>query len=220
MSQIEKLKAEADELEARQRTLGNPIKHCEALEQVAKKHGYSSWRACRAGLGHEAEEPIGTEAAPPMKQYRSAEWNFTIDVPAHWNIFPPVLSNSPYEAIRFASREEGAFHLVIVFREPRDPKQTPAEWLTPVQRRLEQAGFGNFETGEAPTGGRVVMTLDFDKPLDDRTWSVRHHFVEAGTLGYIIGFGSNAPEKVAGIRDRMVQSFEVLSAATQSVSDV
>lgn len=73
MSQIEKLKAEAEELESRQRTQGNPIKHCEALEQVAKKHGYSGWRACRARLGD------GPAASPPMKRYRSAEWNFAID---------------------------------------------------------------------------------------------------------------------------------------------
>jgi hypothetical protein len=56
----------------------------------------------------------------------------------------------------------------------------------------------------------MVATFDFDKPKDGCTWSCRHHLVEAGTLGYMIGFGSDAPEKIVGIRDRMVQSFEVL----------
>jgi hypothetical protein len=96
---------------------------------VAKKHGYSSWRACRARFGDESGIPGKVEAAPPMEQYRGAEWNFAIDLPTHWNIFPPVLSNSPWEVIRFASREEGAYHLAVVFREAIDPKQTPAEWL-------------------------------------------------------------------------------------------
>ncbi|PWT79075.1 MAG: hypothetical protein C5B58_14365 [Acidobacteria bacterium] len=97
MSQIEKLKAEADELESRQRSLGNPIKHCEALEQVATKHGYSSWRACRASLSDESE---GHETTPVMRRYRSAEWNFAIDFPKHWNIFPPVSNNSPFKGRR------------------------------------------------------------------------------------------------------------------------
>ncbi len=213
MSQIEKLKAEADELESHHRALGNPIKHCEALEQVAKKHGYSSWRACRARLGDESDKADTREAAPPMQQYRSSDWNFSIDFPAHWNIFPPVPNNSPYEAVRFASKEEGDFHIVIVFRQPRDPKETPAQWLADVQQRLEQAGFGNFKNGEPVIEGRILPTLDFDKPRDGRTWSCREYFVAAGTLLYIIGFGSNAPEKISGIRDRMIQSFEVFPTA-------
>jgi Glyoxalase superfamily protein len=213
MSQIEKLKAEAEELKSRQQTLGNPIKHCEALEQVAKKYGYSSWRACRAMLGDESKQPDRSDAAQPMKQYRSAEWNFAIDYPAHWNIFPPVSSNSAYEVIRLASAEEGDFHLVIVFRLPRDPKQTMTAWLASIQEQLELKDFGNFKIGEARTADIIFTTLDFDKPKDGRIWSCRHHLVEAGTLKYIIGFGSNAPEKIVGIRDRMVQSFAVLPAA-------
>jgi hypothetical protein len=38
-----------------------------------------------------------------MKRYKSAEWNFALD-------------------IRFASKEEGN-HLVIIFRGPRDPQR-------------------------------------------------------------------------------------------------
>jgi hypothetical protein len=149
-----------------------------------------------------------------MKPYRSSEWNFAIDFPAHWNIFPPVSSNSPYEVIRFASKKEGDFHIVIVFRTPRDPKQTAAESLVSIQQRLEPVGFGNFKADEAPAGGRMVATLDFDKPKDGRTWSCRYYLVEAGTLEYRIGFGSDAPEKIVAIRDRMAESFEVLPAAS------
>jgi hypothetical protein len=42
-----------------------------------------------------------------MKRYRSAEWNFALDIPKRWHAFPPVSSNSPAEVIRFASKEEG-----------------------------------------------------------------------------------------------------------------
>ncbi|MBV9878567.1 MAG: hypothetical protein JO025_27800 [Verrucomicrobia bacterium] len=212
MSQIEKLKAEAVELESRQRALDNPIKHCEALEQVAKKYGYSSWRACRARLSDEPEEPDHPEAVPRMKRYRSAEWSFAIDFPAHWNIFPPVPSNSTWEVIRFASKEEGNFHIAIIFRAPRDPKQTPGESLAYIQQRLEPTGFGNFKIGEGPAAGKRVATLDFDKPKDGRTWYCRYYAVEAGTLEYRIGFGSDAPEKIVDIRDRMAKSFVVLPA--------
>jgi REP element-mobilizing transposase RayT len=34
-----------------------------------------------------------------------------------------VSTNSPYELIRFASREDGT-HLLIIFRKPHDPKQS------------------------------------------------------------------------------------------------
>jgi Glyoxalase superfamily protein len=212
MSQIKKLKKEAVELESRQQTLGSPIKHCEALEQVAKKHGYSSWRACRTMLGNESRKTDDPEGALPMKRYQSAEWSFAIDFPAHWNIFPPVLSNSAHEVIRFASKEEGNFHIAIIFRAPRDPKQTTDESLSSIQQHLESLGFGNFKPGEAPAGSRMLATLDFSKPKDGRTWSCRYYFVEAGTLEYRIGFGSDAPEKIVDIRQHMAQSFEVLPA--------
>jgi hypothetical protein len=127
-----------------------------------------------------------------MKRYQSAEWSSAIDFPAHWNIFPPVLSNSAHEVIRFASKEEGNFHIAIIFRAPRDPKQTTDESLSSIQQHLESSGFGNFKPGEAPAGSRMLATLDFSKPKDGRTWSCRYYLVKAGTLEYRIGFGLEA----------------------------
>lgn len=46
MSPIEKLKAEAVALREKETAAGRPLKHCDALERVAKSHGYASWRAC------------------------------------------------------------------------------------------------------------------------------------------------------------------------------
>ena len=56
-----------------------------------------------------------------MKHYESSDWNFALDIPRRWNSFPPVPTNSPNEVIRFASREDGN-HLLIIFRQPHDPK--------------------------------------------------------------------------------------------------
>jgi hypothetical protein len=96
MSSIEQLKSEAAALEAKARAQGHPMKHCDALEQVARNHGYDSWRACRAILG----DPISATGTalpekPPinnieMKRYTSRDWNFALDVPVRWNAFPAV----------------------------------------------------------------------------------------------------------------------------------
>lgn len=66
MSRIEQLKAEAVALRAAEKARGNDIKHCDALERIAKQHGYASWRACLASLRDEPstpESPVG-EAKP------------------------------------------------------------------------------------------------------------------------------------------------------------
>jgi hypothetical protein len=63
MSSIEQLKAEAIALRAAERARGNILKHSEALEQVAKKHGYANWRAALALLGGEAQTSVPSSAA-------------------------------------------------------------------------------------------------------------------------------------------------------------
>jgi hypothetical protein len=104
-----------------------------------------------------------------MKHYENAEWHFAMDIPKSWNAFPPVPSNSPYEVIRFESNEDGR-HLVIVFRNPYDPKEDPTEWSERVQQVLARGGFGNFVSGKTTIGTRPVMTLDFDKTKGQETW--------------------------------------------------
>ena len=125
MSMLDKLRAEAAALEAEARASGNAIKHSAALEEVARRHGYSGWRACVAAFSDAA-----LSDSPPnlfeMTRYKSSEWGFSLDIPARWNIFPTVPTNSPWEVVRFASHEDG-FHTLIVFREPYDPKQSPEE---------------------------------------------------------------------------------------------
>ena|ERR1035438_3309033 len=90
-----------------------------------------------------------------MKHYESSEWNFALDIPKRWNSFPPVSTNSPYELIRFASREDGT-HLLIIFRKPHDPKLSLKALADQVQQVLAGQGFGNFSTAETTIGLRVM----------------------------------------------------------------
>jgi hypothetical protein len=215
MSPIEKLKAEAVALRAKENALGRVMKHCEALEHVAKKHGYESWRACAAilassppliGSAPVAQAPANTSET---RHYKSAEWNFEVDIPKHWNSFPPVATNSPYEVIRFASHENGR-HVLIVFRQPHDPHAPLQQLADRVELVLAKSGFGNFEHGEARVKSRPALTLTFDQPASDGTWSCRHYFVADGTLAFTLGFGTTRRLEMFELHDRIAKSFEIL----------
>jgi hypothetical protein len=222
MSSIEQLKSEAAALEAKAHAQGHPMKHCDALEQIARNHGYDSWRACRAILG----DPVSAISTPlpekrsinaiEMKRYNSKEWNFALDIPARWNTFPAVPTNSPNEVIRFASHESGV-HLSIIFRNPYDPEQGQQAFIDVVKTYLIKGGFGNFVQAETTIGSLVVPTLDFDRP-DDKlgTWSVRHYFVFYGTLAYVVSFATNRWQAMLGLFDRMAKTFVVDVEATSS----
>jgi hypothetical protein len=216
MSSIEQLKSEAAALEAKARAQGHPMKHCDALEQVARNHGYDSWRACRAILGHPVSATGTALPEKPsindieMKRYVSREWNFALDIPARWNAFPPVPTNSN-EVIRFASNEYGV-HNSIIFRNPYAPKKGQQAFIDDMKPFLVKGGFGNFVQAETTIGSRVVPTLDFDKPWTGNnggTWSVRHNFVFYGTLSYVVSFGTTKWHAMIGLFDRMAKTFVV-----------
>jgi len=170
-----------------------------------------------------------------MKRYKSAEWNFALDIPRRWHSFPPVSSNSPLEVIRFASKEDGT-HLVIIFRGPRDPKTPLKEACDHAQQILAKQGFGHFTTTETAIGSRAALLLEFDRPQDwprravawwnrwapfrlrrptaaifsgpKGIWSCREYFLAEGTLQYILGFGTTNKDGMFELYDRMAKSFE------------
>ena len=142
-----------------------------------------------------------------MKRYKSAEWNFALDIPRRWHAFPPVSSNSPAEVIRFASKEEGN-HLVIIFRWARDPKKPLMEGCEQVQQILAGKGFANFSTIETTIGTRAALMMEFDRPQDGGTWSCRQYFLAEGTLHYALGFGTNNKNSMFELYDRMAKSFD------------
>ena len=204
MSRLEQIRAEAAALEAEAIASGNRIQHCAALEQVAKRYGYESWRACRAVLNAQATADPPTELQ--TRRYQSKRWGFGIDIPKRWNAFPAVPTNSPYEVIRFASREHGS-HLLIIFREPRDPELNSEQHLTQMQNQLQKGGFGNFVVGETTIGASTARTLDFNKEMDGGQWSVRHYVLTAETLRYILGFGTTNWDAMLPVFDRLAMSF-------------
>jgi len=186
------------------------MKHCAALEQVAKIHRYDSWRACCAVLAKTSpKEGKANKNLVEMIHYESSEWNFALDVPKRWNSFPPVSTNSPYEVIRFASHENGS-HLLIIFRKPHDPKKGLKDVSDQVQKILTNAGFGNFSGAETSIGPRTVLMLDFDKPQGEGTWWCRQYFLAEGTLGYTLGFGTTNRTEMFDLYDIMAKSFEIL----------
>jgi len=144
-----------------------------------------------------------------MKRYESSQWHFALDIPERWNSFPPVSSNSVAEVIRFQSHEHG-HHILIVFRHPRDPMQPMQSRCDQVQQHLACKGFGNFVSGDATLGARSTLTLDFDRPLGDGTWSCREYFVAEGTLAYTLGFGTTDKATMFELFDRIARTFEVV----------
>lgn len=148
-----------------------------------------------------------------MKCYINNGWNFSLDIPVNWDVFPPVLTNSPFEVIRFVSREDGT-HMLVVFREPYDPKRSVETHSQLVEAKLEKLGFSNFVPGKAIIGPQIVATLNFDKPLEDGIWSCRHYFMaNSSTLMYVLGFGTTNWNGMSGLFGRMTQSFTAETAA-------
>lgn len=147
----------------------------------------------------------------PMKHYVNTEWKFALDIPKSWDAFPPVSSNSPYEVVRFESYDGGKHNLLIVFRNPRDPKQSSEAVSKGVEDTLAQGGFGNFGHAKRSLGSNETTILDFDKAAPKGvTWSCRHYFVADGTLEYVFGFGTeNNREAMTGVYDNIVRSFQI-----------
>jgi DNA-binding transcriptional MerR regulator len=144
-----------------------------------------------------------------MKHYESSQWHFALEIPERWNSFPPVSSNSPAEVIRFASHEYG-YHILIIFRHPRDPMQPMQNRSDQVQQVLASNGFGNFVSGDTMLGVRPAVTLDFDRLQGDGTWSCRHYFIAEGTLAYTLGFGTTDKATMFELFDRIARTFEIL----------
>jgi beta-lactamase regulating signal transducer with metallopeptidase domain len=156
----------------------------------------------------QAQAPGGS-GAPAMRHYQNTEWNFALDVPKGWNRFPPNLTNSPSEVMRFASGAEGT-QLLIIFRNFFEASKGVSGFISAVQQTLEKGGFTHFVTGEITVGSRHVITLDFDRPAPDGsgTWSCRQYIFVEGTLLYTLGFGTNSkPEAVLPLYDRVASSF-------------
>jgi beta-lactamase regulating signal transducer with metallopeptidase domain len=150
-------------------------------------------------------------SAMEMKHYRSDQWKFELDVPKQWEVMPPVPTNSPNEVGRFWSLENGS-HGLIVFRNLRNLNTTPETMREQTQKVLAESkrgSFTNFVSGETRIGSRRVLTLDFVRTGQDGAVAhCRHYFVIDGTVAYVLGFGSDAPDREG--------SFELFERAAKS----
>jgi hypothetical protein len=223
MSSLMKLKTEAAALEAQARASGRPLKHCSALEQVAKLHGYKSWRACVATLPEQAvtlDPPLecadmggemgGETGNVAMKHYHNPEWGFRLDIPRRWNRFPAVADDiQKYEITRFASNEDG-YHVLIIFRHPVDPRKGQKAHLDRIQQQLAASGHFNFAISETVVGSRPASLMTFDKQVEVGFWSVREYFIFDETLAHVLGFGTTDRDRMFPLYDRIVNSFTLL----------
>ena len=150
-------------------------------------------------------------SATEVKHYENSERQFALDVPSRWNKLPPDSSNSPFEVVRFDLHETGVDNLLIIFRQPIDPKPSLSEWAEEVREVLAQGGFGDFLIGKTTIGSSAVVTLDFDKTVSNGgTWSCRYYFIADGAHRYILGFGTDKRAEMIDSFDRIAKSFQVL----------
>jgi beta-lactamase regulating signal transducer with metallopeptidase domain len=145
-----------------------------------------------------------------MKRYSNAEWHFEIDVPSSWIKMPPNAVNSSNEVMRFFSPENGN-HGLIIFRNLFFGEKTLSlkEFTDRTQAELTEAGFSNFVLGEAMIGARPVATIDFESrpAADGSVTHCRHYLFTEGRIGYVLGFGTNKPQSMFALFDRMAKSF-------------
>ncbi|HEX3628398.1 MAG TPA: serine/threonine-protein kinase [Verrucomicrobiae bacterium] len=147
-----------------------------------------------------------SETPAGLKHYKNSKWNFELDIPENWNIFPPNHGNSIYELLRFGSSDNGR-HLLILFRSPHNPAKSLEETSDDVQKILTKAGFGNFVSADTTIGDRPVRTLDFDRPEGNHIWSCREYFIVDGMLAYVLGFGTTDKAGKFETFDRIAKSF-------------
>jgi hypothetical protein len=143
-----------------------------------------------------------------MKHYQSRDEHFKLDLPRHWNAFPPVRTNRA-ELIRFASEESGS-DLLIISRTPHNPRQSLQDVSEKVQQNLAKKRCENFVSSEVQIGSKFVPTLDFERTQGDRTWSCRYYFFAGDTLRYVLGFGTINKTGMFRVFDRVAGSFEIL----------
>jgi beta-lactamase regulating signal transducer with metallopeptidase domain len=156
-----------------------------------------------------AQQPAAAIDGLAMKHYESVEWKFALDIPKHWNAFPPVSSNSPNEVIRFLSNENGT-HSLIVFRVPKDPAVSATALSGTIQNVLATKGFGNFISGETAIGTQKIVTLSFDRARQDGasgTWHCIYYYFTEGALAYVLGFGTTNQDTMFPLYEKMARTF-------------
>jgi hypothetical protein len=155
--------------------------------------------------------------------YEGPDWNFALDVPAHWQTAPPVPANSPYELIRFVSRQSKN-HLTIIFRETlifledRDLMWS-LKWHAEQRGQiLARNGYKGFTGSQVTIQSRPAWRLDFEKAENWGTWNCRYYFMASGAVLYRVGFGTSDKVGMFPVFDRVAQSFTITEWGSQTTS--
>jgi hypothetical protein len=190
MSSIDQLKAEAIALREAEKARGNALKHCDALELVAKKHGYANWRSCLATLGgvtppETSPTPTAapTSAAPQIVPSRLLDGDLAAarqSAFTHW--MKPELRQA---AVDF-SRTIG---LVPIFAETSRDGTRYLFWHLPNGAKCEvrsgrsKEQFLEFDRASREQGRRLVSLHTSVDSLYSAVWiSVEHHALAAEFL--------------------------------------
>lgn len=203
MSPIEKLKAEATALRAAEKVRGLVIKHCDALEHVAKKHGYANWRACVAILGRDDSAGTSTPSAPGPAA--SGVSNVVVSAlaggefaSARESAFTRWLSPALKQATVDFSRNVG---LVPIYSETSAQGTRYLLWQLPVGAKCEvrsgrtSAEFLAFDSVGRAQGRRLLSLHTDPTGLHSAVWiSAEHH---ATAVQYLGRFGIS-PAEVRG----------------------
>jgi len=195
MSPIEKLKAEAVALREKEIAAGRAMKHCEALERVAKSHGYASWRACIALL--ESIKPTDADRAPEeSRPSRLLDGDFEA---ARQSAFTSWMAPRLTQATVDFSRNIG---LLPIYAETSGQCTRYLFWHLPAGTQCEvrsgraKEAFLEFDRKNCDQGRRLISLHVGPDQRYSAVWiSAEHH---AAAVQFLSRFGISPAEHPGG----------------------
>lgn len=174
-------------------------------------------RSARTGESYSAarrrllERRGATMVVPPLRRVDKSDLGFAVHVPVDWFEQQPQATNSEYEVARFARPSGDARGLCLVFRWG-DLTEDATVWsvASTVRVILEGEGYEHFVLSDAQFAGRPSIRLACDKELPFGLWTVREEFVVDKLVAYVLGMGTNDPERDQPLLDEMANRFELL----------
>jgi hypothetical protein len=199
MSSIEQLKAEAIALREAEKARGNALKHCDALEQIAKKHGYANWRACVATLGGDTSSDTTSVsmAVPPSTPSQIVPSRFIVGEfeATRQSAFTRWMNPELRQAAVDFSRNIG---LVPIFAETSRDGTRYLFWHMPTGAKCEvrsgrtKEQFLEFDRVGREQGRRLVSLHTSVDSLYSAVWiTIEHH---ALATEFLKRFGITAAE--------------------------
>jgi hypothetical protein len=205
MSPIEKLKAEAVALREKEIAAGRAIKHCDALERVAKSHGYASWRACVASLDNvkspdaerAPEGPVAKmETASEFRPSRLLDGDFET---ARQSAFTSWMAPGLMQAAVDFSRNIG---LLPIYAETSGQGTRYLFWHSPTGTLCEvrsgraKEAFLKFDQKNRDQGRRLISLHVGSDQRYSAVWiSTEHH---ASAVQFLSRFGISPAEYLGG----------------------